>query len=296
MPWGGHGLNVGDVYFLDQTTAGGVTTAQPATGIVQEIFTVWDAGSIMIDLNQVRNSVRTYEAATPNAVAGHWYFIELGGTATLPAGAVAGDTIRFFSKGASNIAPNVGQTINGSASTHVITESAKITECTLVAPNVWVTKQLDKSVQSLVRTSDLTITNGNSHFFELQEIHFDKSGTGNTDATLQIDDDVFVGFSCWVVNGYKKAVIIKGNGTTVMAIPTGSAETTAQWILPPNCRVRVYIPSTGRCLITQEGPINAGYIPIPAAAEPKTHHWYHLDAGESFALPNPSYDGLSFRL
>jgi len=182
MPWGGHGLNVGDVYFLSQTAAGGVTTTQPTTGVVQEIFTVWDAGSIMIDLNQVRNSVRNYESATASPSVGHWYFIEDTGTVSLPTNAVVGDTIRFFTKGAGSIGPGNGFTLEGESSALRLSSPNKIFEATLVTATDWSIRQLDNTILSRTMTADLTLLGANANLYGGYELIFDKSNTGNTDS------------------------------------------------------------------------------------------------------------------
>ena len=48
----GHGLTVGEYYWLDQSVAGVVTLSQPATGILQVVLYARDANTIMVDIGQ----------------------------------------------------------------------------------------------------------------------------------------------------------------------------------------------------------------------------------------------------
>lgn len=48
VTWTGHGLTVGNYYFLSQSAAGGYTNVVPATGISQRLFYVEDANTIHI--------------------------------------------------------------------------------------------------------------------------------------------------------------------------------------------------------------------------------------------------------
>ena len=63
-----HGKTVGEYYFLDQTVAGTTTATQPTTGIVQQIYFVKDANTLLIDISnaftassQIPSTVQTVD-------------------------------------------------------------------------------------------------------------------------------------------------------------------------------------------------------------------------------------------
>lgn len=47
-----HGLTIGEYYWLDQTTAGSITSTQPTSGIQQSILHVRDANTLLVDIGQ----------------------------------------------------------------------------------------------------------------------------------------------------------------------------------------------------------------------------------------------------
>lgn len=46
----GHGYTIGNYYYLSQTIAGGVTDTYPTSGIVQQLFFVQDADTLLVDI------------------------------------------------------------------------------------------------------------------------------------------------------------------------------------------------------------------------------------------------------
>ena len=70
----GHGLTVGEYYWLDQTTSGAITVTQPTSGATQQILHVRDANTVFVDIEQMSS---TFPSTLSNLSA-----IQLGLTGT----------------------------------------------------------------------------------------------------------------------------------------------------------------------------------------------------------------------
>lgn len=57
VSWTSHGLDVGETYFTSQTTAGSYVTPEPTSGLSQKLFTVIDANTIAVQVQEGAETV-----------------------------------------------------------------------------------------------------------------------------------------------------------------------------------------------------------------------------------------------
>jgi len=238
-----------------------------------------------------------YEQTPVQALANHWYMIENNEETSLPLTPDEGDIVRFLIWNAqgqnATVKRAAGVLIDGFDEDWVSWGYRQIFEFVADAAGNWHVHHLSGLEYTEDYTQATLTLNANAapHYHE-KKIYYKPTGNG----FVSVADDLPIGFYCYIYNDSANAIVVAGDGNTVMHIPSGSSTADSVWVVAPNTELRIEIPSVdthaGHAYLTYSGSTDAGYL--PQIGNNLLHREYWLKPNTTMTLPDNPYQGQTF--